>query len=294
MHGGFRLSPVSFKTFLLASIVALLVIPAVQLLAEPSRERGLEVSFEPVNVLVEGKVLPGDLYRVNVVLRADVQVLRVSVAYMIFYVDPSNDVERTLDRGLLEILFKDGVGLGHVDFTVPWTPRVIVLFEVLEPGELAGLKASSELHVSPEVRVEIRGLRPLMEAFEEGWLILPVTLRSNLVEGYGTIIVRDKTLNVELKRVNVRVKGTITHDVYVKLPENPRRLYIFKEWSLVRTIEVIYEGPDTYPDNNREPILVNVKIKEEVWRIPVAVMIALAGIAVIVALLVFAGRIVFS
>ncbi|MDM7275640.1 MAG: hypothetical protein P3X22_005940 [Thermoprotei archaeon] len=294
MRWALRLPPASFKTPLLALIVALLVIPALQTLAGAGGGKGLEVSFEPVKALIEGKTLPGDLYRVNVMLRADVQVSRAKTAYMILYVDPSNGLERTLDGGFLEILFKDGVGLGHVDFTVPWTPKVIVLFNVLEPGELEGLSATLELPVSPEVRVEVRGLRPLMEAFEGGWLILPVTLRSNFFEGYGTIIVRDKTLNVELKRVNVNVKGTITHDVYVQLPENPRRLYIFKEWSMVHAIEVIYEGPDTYPDNNREIIFVNVKLKEEVWRVPAAVIIALAGIAVIAALLAFAGRIVFG
>jgi len=278
--------------FRLVGVAVILVVLVAQVdtvkpvLAEPVGEAS--VSWEPLRVKVEGKILPGDILRIS--LKAPVSQLsgKLELGYTIAC--ESRGKLEAISWGLVEARAVEGAWLAAFNLTVPWCSTIVV--EIVSTD--GTLKESLKLNVDPEVSVSLPDAVKfrIEERREGGVLILKVIVRSTVDGEVGRVTVIDETLGMKIAERQIPLSSGIrVEELYIKLPENPVRLFILKDVRLLHKISVRYEGIDTYEGNNEDSFYV-VIFSEDVWRIPWAITVTL-GLAALLAALIYIARKVY-
>jgi len=255
-------------------------------LAEPVGEAS--VGWEPLRVKVEGKILPGDILRISLKAPVSQPSGKLELGYTIAC--ESRGMLEAISWGLVEARAVEEAWIAAFNLTVPWC-SVIVVEIVSTDGTL---KESLKLNVDPEVSVSLPDAIKfrIEERREGGVLILKVIVRSTVDGEVGRLTVIDETLGVKIAERQIPLStGIRVEELYIKLPENPVRLFILKDVRLLHKISVRYEGIDTYEGNNEDSFYVMI-FSEDVWRIPWAITVTL-GLAALLAALIYIARRVY-
>ncbi len=241
----------------------------------------IEMAFEPKTVKVKDLILPEDIVSFKVRVRAvefadDIVVL----VYEIICVNELTEI--VIRRGDVSVVLVGGEGLAIFNIEIPWCKSLMVK---VTPMKFPNVSSSLVVNVYPEVRLSLVEPREpfLGEKREGGHIIARILLRTNIEGGYGLLIVRDETLGLTLQERRVELSDNRVHDLYIRIPENPTRLLVFKEWSMLHKIAIVYEGPDSYPHNNLVNLYV-IAVAGDIWRIPWAASVAIGFIVSLIIL----------
>lgn len=262
--------------FAVAAFLTLILLGALNVVAEGV---DVNVSVDPKVVKVKGLILPGDVVNVNVQVEAmqfEGDVVRVS--YRVYCSkDSAMEVAR---EGVLSVSLAGGRGSAGFSLEIPWCKGLVVEVASIEPS---GGSSRVAIDLGPEVGISLLEPRdPLLgERREGGYVIVRVISRTNLEGEAGLLVVRDKTLGLTLLERRVEIADGRVYELYIQMPENPRRLLVFKDLNMLHRIAVEYIGPDSYPGNN-VVYLYAVVVASDLWRIPWAVGVALGFLTTLI------------
>jgi hypothetical protein len=248
----------------------------------------IDLSVKPVFSKVEGVILPGDVVRVTVSVRSTgFSGDSVRVDYVVVCGGDSGVF--VVGRGGVDVVLDGGLGSASFNVEVPWCGSLTV---EAAPLGLAVEPSRVTVGIGPEVALRLVEPRDpfLGERREGGYIIVRVLTRTNVDGGYGVLVVRDETLGLTLLERRIEVVDGRVHEVYIRLPENPVRLGVFKEWSMLHVISIrlVSESGDSYPDNNVVNLYA-VILADDIWRIPWALSVA-AGFIVALVVLAYMSR----
>lgn len=230
-----------------------------------------QVSYEPLQTTVEGRLIPGDSVRIVVSNREERE------SHFVIYFQRGEE-RVVLSRGTVS-----PKGSAELSVSLPWARSILV--------EVGGERG--ELPISPETRLSVVTARgKFLDVQENTWLKVTVALRTNMAGERAKVRIVDESENRVLKEEEVVLIDGYAHDFYVKIGENPSLLPLLKELQRSRPLRVELVVQDTFPDNNADYLYLTVRAPD-IWRIPWGFLVGLAGIAAIAALLLLT-RWVFS
>ncbi|MEM1686236.1 MAG: hypothetical protein QXO93_06375 [Acidilobaceae archaeon] len=246
----------------------------------------LDIVFNTTRATQPNSIIPGDLVNITFnVYTTTLPNINVTISYIIYYSRPSGARYEVLSSGEFRVLSSSNKASHNITIQIPWTREVMVEAQIISP--VVSKKIESKLEVSPETKISVLlGVGGYIgDVREGGWLIIPVRLVTNTPGEHGLLRVTDTTLGVILREMTITLIDGYTYEVYVRVPENPRRLLIFKDLFQLRRIIVEFEGLDTYKGNNYDVIYATV-IAPGYWRIPwfIASLIGLVTIIILVIL----------
>lgn len=243
----------------------MLLIVAFLLLALPA---SAQVTFEPLQTTVEGKLIPGDSVKVVIANREERE------ASFTVYVQQGEE-RKVLSRGVISPR-----GSAEVTISLPWARAVFV--------EVGGER--HELQISPETRLSLvaRGGK-FMDIRENTWLKVTVALRTNMVGEKAKVRIVDERENKVLKEEEITLIDNYAYDFYVKIGENPTVFPFLKELLYSRPLRVEVVVQDTFLDNNVDYLYLTVRAPD-IWRIPWGFLVGLLGVAVLAVFVLVARR----
>lgn len=261
------------------AIIALLTLLLLGALRVSAESVDVKVEFEPRAVKVKGLILPGDIVDVSVQVTAtQFEGNVVKVAYRVYC--SKGLVVEVAGEGGLTVNLVERRGSASFSLEIPWCKGLVVEVTSIEPS---GGFSRAAIDLGPEVKVSLLEPRDpfLGERREGGYLIVKVLTRANVEGEVGLLVVRDETLGLTLLERSVEIADGRVHELYIKVPENPRRLWVFKDLNMLHRISIEYMGVDSYSGNNITHLYVIV-VSSDLWRIPWAASLALGFLVILV------------
>ncbi len=275
-------------------IVALLVLSMSAYNVVAMDSLAIDLDFEPRFAKVKGLILPGDLLRFTIKVRSsELTSGHITLVYEVTCISgpATNPIVSVVRRGDVSVLLVDGVGSASLDIEVPWCKGLSI-----EVASTDAHTVSSRLtiDIGPEIGLSLVEPRDpfLGERHEGGTVIIRVLVRTNVGNVNGSLIVRDETLGLTIRESPIELVDRRVYELYVRLPENPRRLFILKDWLVLHniTVSILSEGADSYAGNNVINLYV-VVVASDMWRIPWAVGVAFGFIVALITLAYVSRRI---
>lgn len=273
----------------LLACLAILIVTLTSLSTSSQGNVDLEIEVKPLRSRIEGRIIPGDIVEVNVRVVVTPHTMdSVGLGYRVECISGSE--HHKVVEGSLRVPLSGGLGSSRFNLEIQWCKQVSITITSPE-----GTSKTVILDIDPEVSIELPDYyRYKIETMKEGsTIILGVRIKSNVDGARGAIVIRDETLDLKLLEKPITLRsGVYMEEFYLRLPENPVRALVFKEYEMLHKIVVEYVGVDTYNGNNEDSFYVMI-VSDNVWRIPWALAIVFGFIVTLVAL-VYIARIAFS